>query len=51
MFGKINKHTAMFKARITEPVKMSEIITKRMEEIGSQLGLNHEFYSLSSIEG
>ena len=50
IIGKVDENTAMFKATITDPVKMGEIMSKRMEEIGPKLGLNHEFYSITPIE-
>jgi hypothetical protein len=50
IIGKVDENTAMFKATITDPVKMGEIMSKRMEEIGPKLGLNHDFYSITPIE-
>ena len=50
IIGKVDENTAMFKATITDPAKMGEIMSKRMEEIGPKLGLNHDFYSITPIE-
>ena len=50
IIGKVDENTAMFKATITDPNKMGEIMSKRMEEIGPKLGLNHDFYSITPIE-
>jgi hypothetical protein len=50
IIGKVDEHTAMFKATITDLVKMDEIMSNRMEEIGPKLGLKHDFFSLAPIE-
>ena len=42
IIGKVDEHTAMFNATITDPEKMGEI--------GPKLGLSHEFYNLTLIE-
>ena len=39
IIGKVDENTAMFKATITDPVKMGEVMSVRMEEIGPKLGL------------
>ena len=41
IIGKVDENTAMFKATITDPVKMGEVMSVRMEEIGPKLGLTH----------
>ena len=50
IIGKVDENTAMFKATITDPVKMGEVMSVRMEEIGPKLGLTHEFYSITPLE-
>ena len=50
IIGKVDEHTAMFKATITDPEKMGEVMSERMAEIGPKLGLSHEFYNLTLIE-
>ena len=50
IIGKVDENTAMIKATITDPVKMGEVMSVRMEEIGPKLGLTHDFYSITPIE-
>ena len=50
IIGKVDEHTAMFKATITDPEKMGQVMSERMAEIGPKLGLSHEFYNLTLIE-
>ena len=50
IIGKVDEHTAMFKATITDPEKMGEVMSERMAEIGPKLGLSNEFYNLTLIE-
>ena len=57
IIGKVDEHTAMFKATITDPEKMGEVMSERMAEIGRSMSCLYFFNkcaplrpSLSSIE-
>ena len=47
--GKVDEHTAMIKATITDSEKMDEIMSVRMPEL-EYMNLQHEFYSMQLME-
>ena len=51
LVGKVNENTAMIKATIIDPVKMEKIMSERIPEIAPKLGLEHEMYTLTSMQG
>ena len=51
LVGKVNKNTAMIKATIIDPEKMEKIMSERIPEIAPKLGLEHEMYTLTSMQG
>ena len=48
---KVNENTAMIKATIIDPEKMEKIMSERIPEIAPKLGLEHEMYTLTSMQG
>ena len=51
LVGKVNENTAMIKATIIDPEKMEKIMSERIPEIAPKLGLEHEMYTLTSMQG
>ena len=49
--GKVDDHTAMIKATITDPVGMHEIMASRMAEIADEMGLEHDLFILKPADG
>jgi hypothetical protein len=47
--GKVDEHTAMIKATITDSEKMDEIMSVRIPEL-EYMNLQHEFYSMQLME-
>ena len=50
LVGKVDEHTAMIKATITDSEKMEKAMAERMPQIAPKLGLAHEMYTLTKIE-
>ena len=50
LVGKVNETTAMIKATIIDPEKMEKIMSERIPEIAPKLGLEHEMYTLTSMQ-
>ena len=50
LVGKVNENTAMIKATINDPEKMEKIMSERIPEIAPKLGLEHEMYTLTSMQ-
>tara|TARA_E500000081_G_scaffold142194_1_gene160794 strand:- start:495 stop:767 length:273 start_codon:yes stop_codon:yes gene_type:complete len=50
LVGKVNENTAMIKATIIDPEKMEKIMSERIPEIAPKLGLEHEMYTLTSMQ-
>ena len=50
LVGKVDENTAMIKATITDPEQMKEVMGERIPEIAPDLGLEHEMYTLTTIE-
>ena len=50
MVGKVDEHTAMIKATITDPEKMEKVMAERIPQIAPKLGLEHDMYTLTKIE-
>ena len=50
LVGKVNENTAMIKATIIDPEKMEKIMSERIPEIASKLGLEHEMYTLTNMQ-
>ena len=50
LVGKVDEHTAMIKATITDPEKMEKAMAERMPQIAPKLGLTHDMYTLTKIE-
>ena len=50
LIGKVDEHTAMIKATVTDPDKMEKAMAERMPQIASKLGLTHDMYTLTKIE-
>ena len=48
--GKVDENTAMIKATITDPEQMKKVMGERIPEIAPKLGLEHEMYTLTTIE-
>ena len=48
--GKVDENTAMIKATITDPEQMKRVMGERIPEIAPKLGLQHEMYTLTTIE-
>ena len=48
--GKVDENTAMIKATITDPEQMKKVMGERIPEIAPTLGLEHEMYTLTTIE-
>ena len=49
--GKVDDHTAMIKATITDPVGMHEIMASKIAEIADDMGLEHEPFILKPADG
>ena len=47
---KVDEHTAMIKATITDPEKMEKVMAERIPQIAPKLGLEHDMYTLTKIE-
>jgi hypothetical protein len=45
--AKIDEHTAIVKATITDPEGMQEIMASRMAEVADKMGLEHEPFILT----
>ena len=50
LVGKVDEHTAMIKATITDPEKMEKVMAERIPQIAPKLGLEHDMYTLTKIE-
>ena len=50
LVGKVNENIAMIKATIIDPEKMEKIMSERIPEIAPKLGLEHEMYTLTSMQ-
>ena len=50
LVGKVNENTAIIKATIIDPEKMEKIMSERIPEIAPKLGLEHEMYTLTSMQ-
>ena len=50
LVGKVNENTAMIKATIIDPEKMEKIMSERIPEIAPKLGLEHQMYTLTSMQ-
>ena len=50
LVGKVDEHTAMIKATITDPDKMEKVMAERIPQIAPKLGLEHDMYTLTKIE-
>ena len=50
LVGKVDDKTAMIKATITDPEQMKKVMGERIPEIAPTLGLEHEMYTLTTIE-
>ena len=50
LVGKVDEHTAMIKATITDPGKMEKVMAERIPQIAPKLGLEHDMYTLTKIE-
>ena len=50
LVGKVDEHTAMIKATITDPEKMEKVMADRIPQIAPKLGLEHDMYTLTKIE-
>ena len=50
LVGKVDEHTAMIKATITNPEKMEKVMAERIPQIAPKLGLEHDMYTLTKIE-
>ena len=50
LVGKVDENTAMIKATITDPEQMKKVMGERIPEIAPKLGLEHEMYTLTTIE-
>ena len=50
IIGKVDENTAMIKATITDPEQMKKVMGERIPEIAPTLGLEHEMYTLTTIE-
>ena len=48
--GKVDENTAMKKTTITDPEKMEKIMSERIPEIATKLGLKHEMYNLTKMD-
>ena len=48
LVGKVDEHTAMIKATITNPEKM-EKVAERIPQIAPKLGLEHDMYTLTKM--
>ena len=42
LVGKVDEHTAMIKATITDPEKMEKVMAERIPQIARKLGLEHD---------
>ena len=51
IIGKVDDHTAMIKATVTDPVGMDEIMASRIAEIADDMGLEHEPFILKPADG
>ena len=49
--GKVDDHTAMIKATVTDPDGMHEIMASKMAEIADDMGLEHEAFILKPADG
>ena len=50
LVGKVNENTAMIKATIIDPEKMEKMMSERIPEIAPKLGLEHEMFTLTSMQ-
>ena len=50
LVGKVDEHTAMIKATITDPEKMEKVMAERIPQIAPKLGLEHDMYTLTKME-
>lgn len=50
LVGKVDNKKAMIKSTITNPEQMEKVMGERMPEIGPELGLEHEMYTLTIIK-
>ena len=50
LVGKVNENTAMIKATIIDGEKMEKVMSERIPEIAPKLGLEHEMYTLASMQ-
>ena len=50
LVGKVDDKTAMIKATITDPEQMKKVMGQRIPETAPTLGLEHEMYTLTTIE-
>ena len=50
LVGKVDDNTAIIKATITDPEKMKKVMGERIPEIAPKPGLQHEMYTLTTIE-
>ncbi|MDC0102647.1 hypothetical protein OAJ39_09690 [Alphaproteobacteria bacterium] len=48
--GKVSENCAMIKFTVTDPEKMSQVMSKRIPEIAPSIGLEHEIYTLTQVE-
>ena len=48
--GKVSENCAMIKFTVTDPEKMSQVMSKRIPEIATSIGLEHEIYTLTQVE-
>ena len=50
LVGKVDEHTAMIKATITDTEKMEKVMAERIPQIAPKLGLEHDMYTLTKID-
>ena len=50
LVGKVDENTAITKATITDPEQMKKVMGERIPEIAPKPGLQHEMYTLTTIE-
>ena len=48
--GKVSENCAMIKFTVTDPEKMSQVMSKRIPEIAPSIALEHEIYTLTQVE-
>ena len=45
--GKVSENCAMIKFTVTDSKKMNQVMSERIPEIATSIGLEHEIYTLS----